>query len=101
MQQVAGSWEAWKSQLAQAVQLGQSMNLSQEELAKRAEQVGDFLASKIDPKNPEQKVLKELWEAADDEEQRTIANVLIKLVSGTKVRKRKTKEGRRTKNLKK
>ncbi|MBO2522036.1 MAG: DUF3243 domain-containing protein [Clostridia bacterium] len=85
MQQVAGSWEAWKSQLAQAVQLGQSMNLSQEELAKRAEQVGDFLASKIDPKNPEQKVLKELWEAADDEEQRTIANVLIKLVSGTKV----------------
>jgi len=85
MQQVAGSWEAWKSQLAQAVQLGQSMDLSQEELAKRAEQVGDFLASKIDPKNPEQKVLKELWEAADDEEQRTIANVLIKLVSGTKV----------------
>lgn len=85
MQQVAGSWEAWKSQLAQAVQLGQSMNLSQEELAKRAEQVGDFLASKIDPKNPEQKVLRELWEAADDEEQRTIANVLIKLVSGTKV----------------
>jgi len=85
MQQVAGSWEAWKSQLAQAVQLGRSMNLSQEELAKRAEQVGDFLASKIDPKNPEQKVLKELWEAADDEEQRTIANVLIKLVSGTKV----------------
>lgn len=85
MQQVAGSWDAWKSQLAQAVQLGQSMNLSQEELAKRAEQVGDFLASKIDPKNPEQKVLKELWEAADDEEQRTIANVLIKLVSGTKV----------------
>jgi len=85
MQPVAGSWEAWKSQLAEAVRLGESMNLSHEELTKRAEQVGDFLAKKIDPRSPEQKVLKELWEAADDEEQRTIAGVLIKLVSRTQV----------------
>jgi len=85
MQPVAGSWEAWKSQLAQAVRLGESMDLSREELTKRAEQVGDFLAKRIDPQSPEQKVLKELWEAADDEEQRTLAGVLIKLVSGTRV----------------
>lgn len=85
MQPVAGTWEGWKSQLAEAVQLGQSMNLSIEQMAERAEQVGDFLAQKIDPRSPEQKVLKELWESADENEQKTIAGVLIKLVSGTQV----------------
>jgi Protein of unknown function (DUF3243). len=85
MQPVAGSWEEWKSQLAEAVQLGKAMHMSPEQIAERAEQVGDFLAKRIDPQNPEQRVLKELWEAADDEEQRTIASVLIKLVSGSKV----------------
>ena len=85
MQPVAGSWEGWKAQLAEAVQLGKSMNMSAEQMAARAEQVGDFLANKIDPQSPEQKVLKELWETADDNEQRTIASVLIKLVSGSQV----------------
>lgn len=85
MQPVAGSWEQWKSQLAEAVQLGKAMNMSTEQMAERAEQVGDFLANKIDPQNPEQKVLKELWESADENEQRTIASVLIKLVSGSQV----------------
>ena len=47
--------------------------------------MGDFLASKIDPRSPEQKVLKELWESADENEQRTIASVLIKLVSDSQV----------------
>ena len=67
MQPVAGSWEGWKAQLAEAVQLGKSMDMSTEQMAERAEQVGDFLASKIDPQNPEQNVIKELWESADDE----------------------------------
>lgn len=85
MPEVSGSWEGWKSQLAEAVKLGKDMNLSTEQMAERAEQVGDFLANKIDPKNSEQKVLQELWGAADEQEQKTIAGVLIKLVSGARV----------------
>lgn len=84
-QQVSGSWEAWKSQLADAVKLGQTMNMSPEQMAERAEQVGDFLAQKVDPKNPEQKVLQELWQAADEQDQQAIARTIIKLVSGTRV----------------
>ncbi len=84
-QQVSSSWEGWKSQLSEAVQIGESMNLSQEQMAAKAEQIGDFLAQRIDPKNPEQKVLFELWQAASDEEQRTLAGILVKLVSGEKV----------------
>lgn len=84
-QQVSSSWEEWKSQLADAVKLGQSMNLSPEQMAERAEQIGDFLAQKVDPKNPEQKVLQELWQAADEKDQQAIARTIIKLVSGSRV----------------
>lgn len=85
MQPVAGTWEGWKAQLAEAVRLGRSMEMSDEQMAERAQQVGDFLAQKIDPRSPEQKVLKELWDTADENEQRAIASVLIKLVSDGKV----------------
>lgn len=85
MEQVSGSWDEWKSQLAQAVQLGEQMNMSPEEMSQRAEQIGDFLSSRVDPKNPQQQVLQELWQVADDQEQQTLAGVLIKMVSDTQI----------------
>lgn len=85
MAEISSSWSEWKSQLQEAVQIGESLNLSPDQMAQRAEQIGDFLAQRIDPKNPEQKLLKELWQAADDEEQKTLAGILIKLVSGSQV----------------
>ena len=85
MQEVSSTWEGWKSQLAEAVSIGKNMNISTEQMAERAKQIGDFLAKRVDPKNPEQKVLRELWQAADEEEQKTLAGVLIKLVSDGRV----------------
>lgn len=81
MQEISNSWEGWKSQLAAAVKMGENLNLSPEQIAQRAQQIGDFLASKVDPRNPEQKILQELWQAADEEEQQAIAGALVKLVS--------------------
>lgn len=74
------SWDAWKRTLAQAVGLGERMGLDKTEMARRAEQVGDFLAKQVDPANPQQRLLKELWEAGDQEEQRALASMIIKLV---------------------
>jgi len=85
VEQVSSSWEEWKQQLAQAVKIGESMNMSREQMAKRAEAIGDFLAQRVDPRNPEQKVLQELWQAADQDEQQAIAGAMIKLVSGQEV----------------
>lgn len=73
-------WDSWKQTLAQAVQRGQSMGMSQEQLANRAEQIGDVLAQNVDPQNPEQRVLKELWTSADEQEQQALASAIIKMV---------------------
>lgn len=81
---VSGTWDEWKKQLAKAVAIGQNlMGMSQQEIAARAEKVGDFLAQNIDPNSPEQRVLKELWEVGDQQEQRSLASMLVKLVSKT------------------
>lgn len=74
------SWESWKQTLAEAVQRGQSMGMSHDQLASRAEQIGDILAQNVDPQNPEQRVLQELWTSASEEEQQAIASAIIKMV---------------------
>ncbi len=74
------SWESWKQTLAEAVQRGQSMGMSHDQLASRAEQIGDILAQNVNPQNPEQRVLQELWTSASEEEQQAIASAIIKMV---------------------
>lgn len=74
-------WSGWRQTLAQAVNTGEAMGMGKEEMAQKAEAVGDFLATSVDPQNPEQGILKELWEAADDRQQQELAKVLINVVS--------------------
>ena len=62
-------WSEWRQTLAQAIDVGRSMGMSDREIADKAEVIGDFLANNVDPQNPEQRILKELWEAADENQQ--------------------------------
>lgn len=73
-------WRDWKQDLGRAVHLGETLNFSPEQLDRMAYRVGDFLAHQVDPKMPEQMVLKELWDLADEGEQRTLASLMVRLV---------------------
>lgn len=77
-------WSGWRQTLAQAVSAGKQSGMDDGEIVKRAEAVGDFLATNVDPQNPEQSILKEMWEAADDSQQQQLAEVLINVVSKQK-----------------
>lgn len=74
------NWSEWRQTLAQAVNVGRGMGMSKDEIADKAEVIGDFLANNVDPQNPEQGILKELWEAADEKQQHELAKVLINVV---------------------
>ena len=76
------SWDEWKQTLAQAVLQGQKAGMSQEDIKNRAAQIGDFLAQNVDPANREQKLLAELWNAANEQEQQALASTIVKMVSG-------------------
>lgn len=77
---MAQTWDEWKKTLAKAVKQGTAMGMDRDEMVKRAEQIGDVLAREVDPANPEQRVLKELWTHADENEQKALASAIIKMV---------------------
>ncbi len=74
------NWEQWKDFLGDRLQQAQQQGLSQETINDVAFQVGDYLAKQVDPKNPQERVLADLWSVASPEEQHAIANIMVKLV---------------------
>jgi hypothetical protein len=77
---VTDTFEEFRQGLAQKVRAAKAAGMSQQAIAGRAEQVGDFLANHYDPRSPEQRLLKELWQVSDQQQQHAIAEALVKLV---------------------
>ncbi len=46
-------------------------------------QIGDYLAKNVDPKNEQERVLADLWRAADEKEQHVLANLMSRLSGGS------------------
>ncbi|AVX21535.1 Protein of unknown function [Carboxydocella sporoproducens DSM 16521] len=79
--QMTSDWEQWKQTLHSLVDLGERVGLEEETISKAAYKLGNFLADKVDPKNREQRLLKELWDAGDEEERKVLAHLIIKMVN--------------------
>lgn len=76
---VLDNFGKWKEILGEQVDRAQAMGMSDDQIAHAAEKIGDYLASKVDPQNPQQRLLKEMWEVCDQDEQHTLARVMVKL----------------------
>ncbi|GAA4872040.1 hypothetical protein GCM10023310_59650 [Paenibacillus vulneris] len=74
-------FERWKEFLGERVDQAQKSGMSDETISKIAFQIGEFLADKIDPENNEERVLKDLWDVADETERKTMARLMVKLVN--------------------
>lgn len=77
---VLDNFETWKDFLANRLEQAQEQGMSQQTISNLAHEVGDYLAKSVEAKNAEEAVLRELWNAASEEEQQAIANSMIKLV---------------------
>jgi hypothetical protein len=69
----------WKDFLGDRVEQAEKAGMSEETMANLAVQIGEFLSDKVDPENKEERVLKDLWDVADDSEKKIIAKLMIKL----------------------
>jgi hypothetical protein len=79
MSTVLNSFETWKHFLGDRVDAAKKMGLGEESISKLAFEIGDFLSNKVDPKNEEQRILKELWDVGDDSDRQTMARLMVKL----------------------
>jgi hypothetical protein len=77
---VLDNFEQWKDFLSSRVNQAESLGMDRETINDLAYRLGDYLAKDIDPQNPQERLLKDLWEVASEEEQRTMAGLMVKLV---------------------
>jgi hypothetical protein len=80
MATVLQSFEKWKHFLSERVDKAERAGMSDEMITKLAFQIGEFLADRIDPENKEERMLQELWKVGNEEERKTIARLMVKLV---------------------
>ncbi len=75
------SWDNWKKYLGQAMEFAEELGISKDKIESYAMSAGSILADNVQPANAEQKVLKELWDVADKDEQQVVARLMAKLAS--------------------
>lgn len=77
---VLETFDRWKAFLEERVEQAKKAGMSEDTIADLAFQIGDFLEERVDPKNGESRLLKELWDIGTEEERRMIARLMVKLV---------------------
>ncbi|MDF2700605.1 MAG: hypothetical protein K0Q49_2164 [Haloplasmataceae bacterium] len=74
------NFDKWTEALHKAVHISKKMGMKEDTITDIAKKVGDFLADNVDPENPKQRILKELWEVGNDEERHILAHLVVKLI---------------------
>jgi hypothetical protein len=74
------SFEQFKDHLGEKLNLAQRMGASRGTILNAAKDFAGWLSESVDPNNPEQRLLKEMWDVADDNEKNAMVNVLVKFM---------------------
>ncbi|WP_025028512.1 DUF3243 domain-containing protein [Caldalkalibacillus mannanilyticus] len=77
---VLDNFDQWKDFLADRLHQGQEEGMDSRTVNELAYQIGDYLSAQVEPKNNEERLLKELWERGSEQEQHVLANLMVKLV---------------------
>ena len=75
------SWQQWTSFLGNQVSEAKEQGMNKNTIDKTALMIGEYLAQNVDPKNEQERVLKELWSVASKDEKQALASCVVKLVS--------------------
>ncbi|GAX89459.1 DUF3243 domain-containing protein [Effusibacillus lacus] len=77
---VLDNFDRWKEFLGDRVEQAKAAGLSDQQITDVATKMGEYLANKVDPENPQERLLKQLWDANPDQRS-TMAKMMINLVT--------------------
>ena len=77
---VLDNFQDFKQFLNDRVDQAQKTGMDNDTISNLAYQIGDYLAQQVEPKNNEERLLKELWESSDEEQQKVLAQVMVNFV---------------------
>jgi hypothetical protein len=73
------NWHDWKKTLGKAVDLGETVGMSDKSITNVAEKVGTYLSNHVTPHNDEERLLKEMWDASNEEDRKVLAKIISKI----------------------
>ena len=73
-------FDKWKDMLHKVVRTSRKVGMKEDTITDIAKKVGDYLHDHIDPENPEQRLLKQLWDVGTQEERHSLAHMIVKMV---------------------
>lgn len=76
---IMDNWNDWRKTLGKAVDLGETVGMSDKTITNVAEKVGAFLSNNVDPHNDEERLLKEMWDVASEEDREVLARLVVKI----------------------
>jgi hypothetical protein len=77
---VLDNFRDWKEFLGDRVNQAMQAGLESETLQNLAYQIGDYLSQQVEPKNDQERLLKQLWDSGDEQQQRALASMMVKMV---------------------
>lgn len=77
---VLDNFEQWKDFLGDRLQQAQTEGMNEQLATEMAYRIGDYLAEQVQPQNAEERLLKQLWELGNEQEQHALAHLMVKLV---------------------
>lgn len=80
---ILSDFELFKDYLSTRINLGKSIGLSDEQLARTAEEVAGYLSENEEPRNREERLLQELWKVGTQDEQHSLSHLLVKLAQAS------------------
>lgn len=79
---VIDDFSKWKSFLGEKVNQAHSVGMSDQQLEDVAVHLGGYLATKIDPGNDQERLLKQMWDVCPEPDRKVLARCMINLVQG-------------------
>lgn len=79
MASVLKNYDSWKKFLGDRVKNAKTMGMTEDTINNLAFEIGSFLDEKVDPQNPQERAIKELWEVGNESERKTIASLMVRL----------------------
>ncbi|WP_312115384.1 DUF3243 domain-containing protein [Brevibacillus reuszeri] len=77
---ILDNFRDWKEFLGDRVDQAKQAGMESETLENVAYQIGGYLAEQVDPKNDQERLLKQLWDAGDQQQKQALASLMVKLV---------------------
>ncbi|WP_123042373.1 DUF3243 domain-containing protein [Cohnella candidum] len=82
-ERILSDFETFKSYLHKRIDMAGNIGLGEEQLAKIAQRVGDYLAEHEQPRNSEEKLLQELWKVGQPEERHALSHMLVRMAQSS------------------